>query len=105
MEHESTYPRIYYRVYIVLMALLAVTVAASLLPHGPWTLPIAMIIATAKAVLVILYFMHVRDSSRLTWVFVAAGFLWLGILFVLTLSDYISRGWLRDTIERIGYNG
>jgi cytochrome c oxidase subunit IV len=52
---------------------------------------VALTIAVVKATLVVLYFMHVRYSSRLTWVIVASGIFWLGILFVLTLSDYGSR--------------
>jgi cytochrome c oxidase subunit 4 len=52
---------------------------------------VALTIAGIKATLVILYFMHVRYSSRLTWVIIASGIFWLGILFVLTLSDYGSR--------------
>ncbi|HKS21696.1 MAG TPA: cytochrome C oxidase subunit IV family protein [Thermoanaerobaculia bacterium] len=55
--------------------------------------PIALLIATAKAVLVILFFMHVIHSTRLTWVVVIGAFLWLGVLFVLTFADYLTRGW------------
>ncbi|HEV7860639.1 MAG TPA: cytochrome C oxidase subunit IV family protein [Pyrinomonadaceae bacterium] len=52
---------------------------------------VALTIAVVKATLVVLYFMHVRYSSRLTWVIVASGIFWLAILFILTLSDYGSR--------------
>ncbi|HEV2912769.1 MAG TPA: cytochrome C oxidase subunit IV family protein [Pyrinomonadaceae bacterium] len=52
---------------------------------------VALTIAVVKATLVVLYFMHVRYSSRLTWVIVVAGFFWLGIMFVLTMSDYATR--------------
>jgi len=44
--------------------------------------------------LIILYFMHVRYSSRLLWIFVCAGFFWLGIMFALSFSDFLTRGWL-----------
>src|SRR3989442_15931908 len=54
--------------------------------------PIALLIATIKAVLVILFFMHVIHSTRLTWVVVVGAFLWLGVLFVLTFADYLTRG-------------
>ena len=54
---------------------------------------LALIIATIKAVLVILFFMHVIHSTRLTWVVIIAAFLWLGVLFVLTFADYLTRGW------------
>jgi cytochrome c oxidase subunit 4 len=50
-----------------------------------------MTIATCKALLVLLYFMHVRYSPRLTWVVAGAGFFWFLILIVFTLSDYITR--------------
>lgn len=54
---------------------------------------VALTIAVVKATLVVLYFMHVRYSSRLTWVIVIAGFFWMGIMFALTFSDY----WTRPT--------
>jgi cytochrome c oxidase subunit 4 len=84
------------------MALTAVTVAVAFVDldvtiagmHVPLNPVIALVIATCKALLVILWFMHVRYSTRLTWIVVIAGFFWLGILLALTMSDYISRGWL-----------
>ena len=57
-----------------------------------------MLIAACKALLVILFFMHVRYSSRLTWVFVGAGFFWLMILLSLTLADVLSRRWLPTVV-------
>jgi cytochrome c oxidase subunit 4 len=54
-------------------------------------------IASIKAMLVILFFMHVRWSTRLTWVVVASGFFWLLIMFGLTMTDYVSRGWVEGT--------
>lgn len=76
-----------------LLALLVLTVAAAQLDLGIFNVVIALTIAVAKALLIILYFMHVRYSTRLAWVFVAAGFFWLAILIGLTLADYLSRGW------------
>jgi cytochrome c oxidase subunit IV len=55
---------------------------------------VAVAIAIVKALLVILFFMHVRYSSRLTWLFVGAGFFWLLILLTLTMTDPLARGWL-----------
>ena len=52
---------------------------------------LALTIAVIKATLVTLYFMHVRYSARLIWVIVIAGIFWLGIMFVLTISDYMTR--------------
>lgn len=56
---------------------------------------IALAIATTKATLVVLYFMHVRYSSRLIWVIVTAALFWMAILFALTFADYWSRGWIQ----------
>lgn len=56
--------------------------------------PIALLIATAKATFVVLYFMHVRYSTRLVWVIVTSALFWMAILFALTFSDYCTRGWL-----------
>jgi cytochrome c oxidase subunit 4 len=55
---------------------------------------VAITIAITKALLVMLYFMHVRYSGRLIWIFAGAGVFWFLILIVLTLADYLSRGWL-----------
>jgi cytochrome c oxidase subunit 4 len=86
--------RIYYLVFITLLLLTLVTVDVAFYEIGFLTFPLAMVIATGKALLVILYFMHVRYSSRLTWVVIGAGFFWLLILLAFTLSDYLTRGWL-----------
>jgi len=53
----------------------------------------ALAIAVFKATLVVLFFMHVKYSTRLTWAVVAGGIFWLGILLVLTMGDYLTRGW------------
>ena len=84
-------------IFAILQFLLVATVAAAYLPLGHFLhLPVAMSIAVIKAVLVILIFMHVRFSGRLTWVFSSAAFVWLVILFVIMLTDYQlpTRGWL-----------
>jgi len=91
-EHGAT-PRLYFMVYLALMALLVLTILVSLLDVGALGLVLALSIAVVKAVLVILYFMHLRYTSPLTWLFAAAGFAWLAILMVLLMSDYLSRSW------------
>ena len=84
--------RTYAVIYCALMILLVCTVAASYFDFGAFlNLTLALGIATIKAVLVILFFMHVRHGSKLIWVFAGAAFLWLGILLVLTFSDYLAR--------------
>jgi cytochrome c oxidase subunit IV len=94
--HQHILPvRAYLQVFGALLALLFLTVAAyRWLDLGPWNLVIALLIATTKAVLILLYFMHVRFSNKLTWVFSGASFFWLGILLILTMSDYTTRLWL-----------
>jgi cytochrome c oxidase subunit 4 len=81
-------------VFAALMVLLGATVAIAYIHLGKLNIVAAVTIAFIKATLIILYFMHVRYSSRLLWIFVGAGFFWLGILFALSFSDYLTRGWL-----------
>jgi cytochrome c oxidase subunit 4 len=84
----------YWRVFAALMVLLALTVFIAYMHINPWLAIIAaMTIAVIKAVLVILYFMHVKYNSRLTWLFVGSGFVWLGLMVLFTLTDYKSRDW------------
>jgi cytochrome c oxidase subunit 4 len=78
-------------VFTTLMALLAVTVAAAFVHLGAWALPVTLAIATVKATLVMLWFMHLRYESGLVRVFAGAGLLWLTILLLLTLADYLTR--------------
>ena len=86
--------RTYFVVYALLMAGLVATVGAAYLPLGPANLLVALAIAFAKATLVVLYFMHVLYSPKLTWIGVFAGLVWLAILLSLVGADYMSRGWL-----------
>jgi len=89
---------LYYRICAALLMLTLLTVGVAYLNLGALNTVIALIIATGKALLVVLFFMHVRYSSRLTWVVVSAGVFWLLVLLVFTLSDYVTRstlaGWL-----------
>ncbi|HXF61599.1 MAG TPA: cytochrome C oxidase subunit IV family protein [Caldilineaceae bacterium] len=94
MEHPGPSPRLYVLVYLALMVLLVLTVSVAWLASGVIELVLTLSIAVVKALLVILYFMHIRYGSRLTWLFAAAGFAWLAILLVLIMSDYLSRSWL-----------
>ena len=83
----------YYAIFGALMILTGVTVAAAFVNMGSLNFPIAISIAITKATLVILFFMHVKYSSRLTKMVVGMSFFFLSILFALTLTDYLSRGW------------
>ena len=75
------------------MILTGLTVWVATFDLGRMNAVVALTIAVVKGLLVVLYFMHVRYSSRLTMVFVAAGFIWLIIMVGLTLSDYLTRPW------------
>lgn len=95
--HAQDHRKTYFRIFAALMVLLVITVFAAFIPvpkgwHVLSTI-IAMTIAVVKAMLVILYFMHVREQTRLTKIFVFAAFMWLAILFVFTLADYFTRHW------------
>lgn len=81
-------------IFALLLLLLLATVGAAFVPLGPLNFPLAMAIATTKAVLIVLFFMHALYSHRLTLVIAVASLLWLAIMIALTLSDYHSRGWL-----------
>jgi cytochrome c oxidase subunit 4 len=91
MNREITPRKTYLFVYLGLLALLAATIGASNLDLGILNTVIALVIAGVKAVLVILFFMHVRGSSQVTRVFVVLGYFWLAILIGLTLTDYLTR--------------
>ena len=92
---EHVVPRkVYYAVFVALLVLTAITTAVAFVDLGPWNTVVALGIAFLKATLVALFFMHVKYSSRLTQIVVAGGLFWLAILIVLTLSDFVSRGWL-----------
>jgi cytochrome c oxidase subunit 4 len=87
--------KVYFTVFAALLGLTALTTGMAFVDLGRvGNISLALTIAIIKAVLVMLYFMHLRYSSRLTVVFAGAGMLWFGIMLVLTLSDYISRGWV-----------
>ena len=86
--------KIFIRVWVGLLLLLLLTWGLAQINLGKFNAVAALTIAVVKMLLVILYFMHVRYKPRLIWVFVAAGFIWLIIMVDLTLSDYLTRGWV-----------
>lgn len=81
-------------IYFLLMILLVLTIAVAYIDFGALGVPIAMSIATVKAVLILLYFMHVRYSNKLVWIFSAATLYWLFILLALSLNDFWARSWI-----------
>jgi len=83
----------YYTIFGALIVCTALTVGAAFVNLGDLNFPVALTIAIFKATLVILFFMHVKYSSRMTKLIVGVAFFFLGIMLTLTLSDYLSRGW------------
>lgn len=94
-EHHIVSPKIYLSIVFALLVATGLTVWASFIDLGEWNPVIALAIACAKATLVVLFFMHVKYSSKLTKLTLfSGGFIFL-TLVGMTLSDYISRAWGR----------
>ena len=93
VEHHIAPKSLYYLIFGILMIGTAVTVVVAYFDLGPLNNIVMLTIACTKALLVVLYFMHVRYSSRLIWVVFASALFWLALLFALTLSDYWTRDW------------
>ena len=87
----------YVWVFIALIVGTGLTVGAAEVDLGSLNNIVMLLIACTKAALVVLFFMHVRWATRLTWVVAVSGFFWLLILFGLTMTDYLSRGWVEGT--------
>ena len=95
MSEHIVHPRVYLTIFLALMLGTGLTVLAAFRDFpGPLNAVVALTIAVVKATLVVLYFMHVRYSSRLIWLIISAALFWLAILFALTISDYWTRSWL-----------
>jgi cytochrome c oxidase subunit 4 len=82
----------YFAIFGALMGGTALTVFIAFQDLGPMNTVVALTIAGIKALLVVLWFMHVKYSSRLTWIFAVAGFLWLALMIGLTMADFDTRG-------------
>ena len=85
--------RIYYTIFGILMLCTYLTVQIAFFDLGAFNVVAALTIAVFKATLVVLFFMHVKYSTRLTWAVVVGSIFWLGILLALTMGDYLTRGW------------
>ena len=88
----------YFAVFAALLVLTATTVFIATINFGRMNDVVAITVAVTKMLLVLLFFMHVRYSSRLIWVIVASMFFWLLILLLITLTDYSSRGWFGPNV-------
>jgi len=86
-------PRVFLGIILTLMSLTGVTVWAATVELGPLNIVVALVIATLKATLVVLDFMHARYSLRRTQLVIVAGIFWLAILLLMTMADYLTRSW------------
>ncbi len=86
--------KLYVGIFLTLMALTTITIVVAYINVGPWNKIVALGIASFKATLVVLYFMHVKYASRMTRLIVVSGFFFLMILLSLTMVDYGSRMWV-----------
>lgn len=102
MTHHIVPVRVYLGVFVALMVLMTATVVAAYFDLGIFNNVVALVIAMAKTSLILLYFMHLRYSSRLTQVFAAVGFLFLVILVAGTVNDYLTRGDFSNIAPTLG---
>jgi cytochrome c oxidase subunit 4 len=93
-EHGTHSQFFYIGIGVVLLILTVTTAAVAFVNLGPFNPVVALSIATFKAALVVLFFMHVKGASeKLTGVVVVSGFFFLSILLILSLADYLTRAW------------
>ena len=90
---------LYYTVFLALVVGTILTYAAARVDLGPLNNIVMLTIACGKALIVVLFFMHVRWGTRLTWLVAASGVFWLLIMFSITMADYMSRGWVGGTLR------
>src|SRR5687768_6513956 len=90
---------LYYVIFLALLVGTGLTVLVAKFDLGPLNNVVMLTVACVKALLVVLYFMHVRWGTRLTWVVAGSGFFWLLILFSITMADYMSRGWVQGSLR------
>lgn len=92
-EHHIVQPKTYVVILIVLLILTGTTTGVAFIDLGPLNPVVALAIAVIKTVLVVLFFMHMRYSSRLLKLTLCAGLFTFTVLIMMTLSDYVSRAW------------
>ncbi len=92
MSEHIVPPKVYVGIFLSLMVLTAATVGAAYVNLGAFNIVVALAIATLKATLVVLYFMHARYSPKRTQLVIICAVFWLAIMLALTLSDYTTRG-------------
>ncbi len=99
MSEHVVRPTTYYAIFAILLVFTGVTAGVAFIDLGPLNTVVALTIAVIKATLVILYFMHLRYSPKLTWIFVAAGVFWFLLLMAFLFADIWSRGWLPPGVQ------
>ena len=85
--------RPYFAIFDLLMVCTYLTWQVAFFDLGVFNTVVALGIAAFKAVLVILFFMHVRHGARITWVVIVGAMFWLALMLTITMSDYLTRGW------------
>ena len=85
----------YIGIWAALIVLTVVTALVSLVDLGMWSGPVALLIASCKALLVAMFFMHLRyENYKMVWIIAVAGIFWLSLLMVLSMTDYATRGFI-----------
>jgi cytochrome c oxidase subunit 4 len=94
MNHKVLPVRTYVLIWLILIVATGTTLGVAYIDLGPWNIVVALAIAFTKMSLVVLFFMHVKQQTNLTKIFVVAGFLFLGILIFMAMTDYGTRSWM-----------
>ena len=101
-EHTNehiTSSRLYVTIWVILMVLTGTTVFAASVDLGIFNIVVALLIATIKGTLVVLFFMHLKYSPKLTMVTVIAAMFFMFLLFSLSMTDYLTRDWLTASLR------
>jgi cytochrome c oxidase subunit 4 len=97
MSEHIVSPKIYVAVFLALIVFTGATYGIALINLGPFNAIVAITIAMIKTLLVLLFFMHVKYSPKMTKITVISGLFFLFILLALSMTDYISRPWAGGT--------
>lgn len=94
MSQPAVTPKSYLVVFVLLVAIVVATTLVGKFDLGPFNTPLAILFATAKAALIVAFFMQAKFEFPLVRVIIAGGVIWLLIFMSNTLGDYMTRGWL-----------
>jgi cytochrome c oxidase subunit IV len=94
MSEHIMSSKFYYTIWIALLGLTGITAGVAFVDLGPLNVIVALVIATIKALLVVLFFMHVKyTSEKLTKIVIVSAIFWLFLLLALSMADYTTRLW------------